>query len=91
VNVEVGAVAFLRAAKSGYGMGLDSAGHRVEFIGEWSSLSNLKGALDGPTPVYADLEDWQVLAVDGEVRLPLSHDVMAERAAFLRSAMDSEA
>jgi hypothetical protein len=46
----------------------DSAGHRVEFMGEWSVLSGLKGALDAGEPVYADLEDWQVLAVDGEVR-----------------------
>jgi hypothetical protein len=88
---ESGSVAYLKAAKRGYGIGLDSTGHRVELIGEWSTLSYHTGALDGPEPVYVELEDWQVLAVDGEVQRLMSKETMPERAAFLRSAMDSEA
>jgi hypothetical protein len=90
MRVKVGSVAYLQAAKSGYGMGLDSAGHRIEFVGTWPAFKRLRGALDGPEPVYLELDDWQVLAVDGEVQQPLSHAVMAERAAFLRSAMDDD-
>lgn len=38
VRVKVGSVAFLTAAGSGYGIGLDDAGRRIEFIGDWRDL-----------------------------------------------------
>lgn len=82
--MKLGSVAFLKAAGSGYGIGLDDGGHRVEFMGDWRMLSSLQ---DAPEPVYVEVEDWQVLAVDGELRLTLSREIMAERAAFLRSAL----
>ena len=36
------------------------------------------------------VEDWQVLAVDDQLQLPLSRLAMDERAAFLRSALAQE-
>lgn len=80
-------MAFLAAAGSGYGFGLDTDGHRVEFIGDWRALAALPDPA-GPRPVYVEIEDWQVLAVDGDLRLPLSREAMAERARFLQSALD---
>jgi hypothetical protein len=88
MRVKLGSVAFLKAAGSGYGIGLDDDGHRVEFLGDWRDLADLQAALDGPEPVYVEVEDWQVLAVDDELRLPLPAEAMAERAAFIRSALD---
>jgi len=84
MRVKVGSVAFLEAAGSGYGIGLDDAGHRIEFMGDWRALSQLPL---GPEPVYADIESWQVLAVDDELRVDLSREAALERAAFLRSAL----
>lgn len=86
MRVKVGSVAFLTAAGSGYGIGLDDAGRRIEFIGEWRALSELKPHLGGE-PVYVEVESWQVIAVNEEVRIDLGRTAMAERAAFLRSAL----
>jgi hypothetical protein len=87
VRVKVGSVAFLTAAASGYGIGLTDDGHLLEWIGPWDALAALRDALAGPEPVYLEVEDWQVLAVDEEVRLPLSRKAMAERARFVKAAL----
>lgn len=87
MRLKLGSVAFLAAAGSGYGIGLTDEGHRVEFIGDWRELADLQPALDGPEPVYLEVEDWQVLAVDDDLRLPLPREAMAERARFIRSAL----
>jgi hypothetical protein len=87
MRIKVGSVAFLAAAGSGYGIGLDADGHRVEFLGDWRTLAALPDPT-GPDPVHVELENWQVLAVDGQLRLPLNRAAMAERARFLRSALD---
>jgi hypothetical protein len=90
VRVKVGSVAFLRAAGSGYGIGLTDDGHSVEFLGDWRDLSDLRSALDGHDPVYLEVEEWQVLAIDDELRFPLPREGMAERARFLRSALNRQ-
>lgn len=88
MRVKVGSVAFLKAAGCGYGIGLSDDGHRVEFVGDWRALAELEPELDGKDPVYLELDNWQVLAVDDELRLPLSREAMVERARFVRSALD---
>jgi hypothetical protein len=90
VRVKVGSIAFLKAAGSGYLIGLDDAGHQVEGIGDWRALAPLQHLLGSGETVYVELESWQILAVDGEVRLPLSRDALAERARFIRSALDRD-
>ena len=85
MRVKVGSIAYLEAAGSGYGIGLDDAGHRIEFMGDWRALSDLQPALSAREAVYADVESWQVIAVDDEMRVDLGHEAMVERAAFLRS------
>jgi hypothetical protein len=90
MHVKVGSVAFLRAAGTGYGIGLTDDGHRVEFLADWRDLAKLETALDGPEPVYLDVEDWQLLAIDDELRLPLPAEAMRERARFIRSALDRQ-
>lgn len=74
MRVKVGSVAFLKAAGSGYGIGLDDDGHRIEFMGDWRALSQL--SLGGSEPVYADVDSWQVIAVDDELRVDLSRDAI---------------
>jgi hypothetical protein len=37
--------------------------------------------------VYVDVESWQIVAVDEEIRLDLGRDAMQERAALLRSGL----
>jgi hypothetical protein len=87
MRVKVGSVAFLTAVGSGYGIGLDDAGHLIEFLGDWRELAALEPALGDVEPVYVELADWQVVAVDDVVRLPLRYEAWAERAAFVRSAL----
>jgi hypothetical protein len=87
MRVKVGSVAFLKAVGSGFGVGLDDDGHLIEFLGDWRALAELQPALGEPEPVYVNLEDWQIVAVDDEVRLPLRREAMAERAVFVRSAL----
>ena len=83
----VASVAFLTAAGTGYGIGLDDRGDRIEFIGDWRSLLALGETIESAgVPQAANLDEWQVLAVNGELRLPLSIDAMVERAAFVKSA-----
>jgi hypothetical protein len=86
MRIKVGSIAFLTSAGTGYGIGLDGDGHRVEFLGDWRALAALPDP-GGPEPVHLELENWQILAVDGELRLPLNREAMAERARFLRSAL----
>jgi hypothetical protein len=86
LRVKVGSVAFLTAASSGYGIGLDDAGRRIEFIGDWRALAELESRLANEV-VYVDVEAWQVIAVNEEIRLDLGREAMVERAAFLRSAL----
>ena len=86
MRVKLGAVAFLQSADKGYLIGLDDAGHVVEALGDWTVLEPLRELLDGDEPVYLEVEDWQVLAIDEELILLLSGEAMAERAMFLRSA-----
>ncbi len=86
VRVKVGSVAFLSAAGSGYGIGLDETGQRIEFIGDWRELAEVESRLaDGA--VYVEVESWQLIAVNDEVRLDLGDEAMGERATFLRSAL----
>jgi len=90
VRVKLGSVAFLKAAGRGYLIGLDDDGHLVEALGDWGALAPLRELLDGAEPVYVDIEDWQVLAVDDELTLLLSREAKADRARFLRSAPDRQ-
>jgi hypothetical protein len=90
MRVKVGSIAFLAAAGSGYGIGLTDDGHRVEFLGDWRDLAELEPALDRDEPVYLEVEDWQVLAIDDELRLPLTREGMAERARFIRSGLNQQ-
>lgn len=80
VRVKLGSVAFLRAAGSGYGIGLDDDGHRVEFLGDWRAMRELTVPLAAGEPVYTHVESWQVLAVDDELRVDLSREAAIERA-----------
>jgi len=68
VRVKVGSVAFLKAAGSGYGIGLDNDGHLTEFLGDWRALAALRDTLDGPESCYLEVEDWAVIAIDDQVR-----------------------
>ena len=81
MRIKIGSVAYLRAANNGYGIGLDDDGHRVEFLGDRHELA--QAALGE----YLEVEDWQVLAVDDELRLPLTRLAMAQRTAFIRAAL----
>ena len=56
MHVKVGSVAFLRAAGSGYGIGLDDDGHRVEFLGEWRALAS--SSLNWTFNDYAVTSTW---------------------------------
>jgi len=88
MRVMVASVAYMKAAGSGYAIGLTDRGDRVEFIGDWRALKNLREAIESagePQPV--EIEEWQVVAVNGALQVPLSRAAMAERAAFLRSAL----
>ena len=87
MRVKLGSVAFLKAAGGGYGIGLDDNGHLIEFLGDWRALDALRDALVGPEPVYLEVEDWAIIAIDDEVRIPLTREGMAERARFVRSAL----
>ena len=87
MRVKLGSIAFLRAAGSGYGIGLDDQGHLIEFLGEWRALKALQPALTGPDPVYVDVEDWAVIGVDDQPRIPLTREGMVERARFVKAAL----
>jgi hypothetical protein len=81
MRIKLGSVAYLRAANTGYGIGLDDEGHRVEFLGDRHALAV------APLGEYLEVEDWQVLAVDEELRLPLTRLAMAQRTAFIRATL----
>jgi hypothetical protein len=42
---KLGSIAFLKAAGSGYGIGLDDDGHLIEFLGDWRQLRDLEPRL----------------------------------------------
>jgi hypothetical protein len=90
MRVKVGSVAFLKAAGGGYGIGLNDDGHLIEFLGDWRALEALQDALVSPEPVYLEVEDWAIIAVDDQVRIPLTREGMAERARFVRSALGQQ-
>jgi hypothetical protein len=87
MRVKIGSIAFLKAAASGYAIGLTNDGHRVEFLGDWSVLEDLQAELENDEVVYVEVADWQVVAYDDELRIPMTREGMAERAAFIRSAL----
>jgi hypothetical protein len=80
MRVKLGSVGYLKAADRGYGIGLDDDGRRIEFLGDRQVLAL------ATVGEYMDVADFQVLAVDDELRLPLSRLALAERDAFLRLA-----
>jgi hypothetical protein len=82
MRVKLGSVGYLKAAERGYGIGLDDYGRRIEFLGDRQVLAL------APLGEYIEVTDQQVLAIDDELRLPLSRLALAERAAFLRSALE---
>ena len=93
MHVKVGSVAFLRAAGSGYGIGLDDDGHRVEFLGEWRALAELEPELDLQRlrrdfhldeDLTADVQSYNTfLERLEEVRYsPLAESQLGENAAF---------
>ena len=82
MRVKLGSVGYLKAANAGYAIGLDEDGHRIEFLGERQAIAL------APVGEWLEVEDWQVLAIDDELRLPLSRLAMAERAAFVRSTIN---
>jgi hypothetical protein len=89
MKVMVARTAYIRSAGIGYTIGLNQAGDRIEFMGDWRTLSELGAHVSAEThPQPADVEEWQILAVNGELRLPLPSEAMAERAAFLRMVLD---
>ena len=88
MRVMVASVAFLKAVGMGYGIGLNDQGDRIEFIGDWRSLLDLRAVIESTGQRHAaTVEEWQVLAVNGEVKLPLSKAALAERATFVRAAL----
>lgn len=87
MRVKLGSVAYLKAAGSGYGIGLDDDGHLIEFLGDWRALAELRDALVGPEAVYVEADDWAIIAIDDQVRIPLTREGMVERARFLASAL----
>ena len=91
MRVKIGSVTYLKSANSGYGIGLDDDGHRVEFLADWTTLDERVRGLREYAPHYIEVEDWQVLAVDDELRTPLTRQVMAERAAFIRATLTDAA
>ena len=50
-------------------------------------MESLRSALAGPTAVYLDVEDWAIIAVDDEPRIPLTPAGMVERARFVKAAL----
>jgi hypothetical protein len=88
VKIMVASVAYLREAGSGYGIGLTDGGDRIEFLGDWRWLSELGEAIESAgRPQPAEVEAWQILAVNGNLKLPLSPAAMAERSAFVQGAL----
>lgn len=87
MRVKLGSVAFLRAAGSGYGIGLSDDGQLIEFLGDWRALETLRPELAGSTAVYVDVEDWAVIGIDDEPRIPFTPAGMAERAQFVKAAL----
>lgn len=87
MRVKVATTTFLKAAGAAFGIGLDDEGHRVEFMGDRRMMHALAESIADGETVYADVESWQVIAVDGELRVDLSPAAMAERGEFVRSSL----
>ena len=84
MRVKLGSVGYLKAANAGYAIGLDEEGHRIEFLGDRHVIAL------APIGEWLEIQDWQVLAVDDVMRLPLSRLALDERAEFLRSVLAQE-
>jgi hypothetical protein len=64
MRVQVYRVSIPALSSIGYGDGLTEDERRVQFVGDHGSMRELGRALPNATePVYADVEDWQVLEV----------------------------
>jgi hypothetical protein len=87
MKVMVARTAYIWSAGVGYGIGLNEAGDRIEFMGDWRVMSELGiqiAAAKHPQP--ADVDDWQIVAANGEPRLPLAREAMTERAELIGNA-----
>jgi hypothetical protein len=84
MRVKLGSVGYLKAVDAGYAIGLDEDGRRIEFLGDRRLIAL------APIGEWMEVQDGQVLAVDDELRLPLSRLAMDERAGFLRSVLSLE-
>lgn len=58
MRVKVGSDAL--ATTDGYGIGFDDNGHLVEFMADWVDLDVPRS----PEPVYLEVADWAVIAID---------------------------
>jgi hypothetical protein len=84
MRVKLGSVGYLKAVNAGYAIGLDEDGHRIEFLGDRRVIAL------APIGEWMEVQDGQVLAVDDELRLPLSRLAMDERDGFLRSVLSQQ-
>jgi hypothetical protein len=87
MRVKVGQTAYIKAAGAAFGIGLDDDGHRIEWMGDTREMGAIQYAIENGERVYADVEPWQVVAVDEELTLDLSPAAMRERGAFMRDAL----
>jgi hypothetical protein len=78
---------YLASTGSGYGIGLDDAGHAVEFQCDWLALSPLYFGMREYGPPVVEVETEQIVAVDEKLRVPLSPEAAAERARFVQAAL----
>lgn len=84
MRVKLGSVGYLKAVNAGYAIGLDEEGRRIEFLGDRHVIAL------APIGEWMQVEEGQVLAVDDQLRLPLSRLAMDERDGFLRSVLAQE-
>ena len=85
MRVKVGSLAL--AAANDYGIGLDDDGHLVEFMADWVDLDALDYTLGGREPVYLEVPDWAVIAIDERPHSPPTREGMAARARFIKAAL----
>ena len=50
-------------------------------------MEALRPALADRKPTYLDVEDWAVIAVDDQPRIPLTREGMIERARFVKAGL----
>lgn len=87
MRVIVSTAVHLDGVGVGYGIGLSDLGDRIEFIGDWRDVRLLREAIQTGGPQPAQLEEWQIIAVNGVVNHPLSREAMAARASFVVAAI----